>query len=432
MRTCTRRSAFALGLRAAFSLGMLGASAAAGVLVVDASGGGEYTSLVDALAAAQDGDTLLVRPGDYTGFFQPDFVITDRSLTIAGDGTGEVQVGALKVVQPTPGKRVVLRGLTATKPLSTGLFEGLSVQGGEVLAEDCHFMGRTGITAIGGTPGSPGARVDAGHLVLVRCTVEGGRGQDTHLFVSNPTRGGFGLQCFARASVYGSTLIGGEGGDQVTASPAPGGAGGAGVSATNGLVFLAGSTVIGGQGGDGEQLSGSPTDYSGGDAVHLNQACDLQLLDVTLVPGAGGQMPDNLTGIPGDTVDGPFSTVSTHPGPYRSYAIGDPTPEGGTLQLDYAGVQGDVLLIFVSPLPGTLPLPGKQGVWHLGAPLFGPWLFGPLAAPSGTLSLSIPVPGAGLGPDGALLLYEQVFVKPASGPPLLSSPTTHLIVDGSL
>ena len=33
---------------------------------------------------------------------------------------------------------------------------------------------------------------------------------------------------------------------------------------------------------------------------------------------------------------------------------------------------------------------------------------------------------------GAVLVYEQVFVKPASGPALLSSPSTHLIVDGSL
>ena len=55
-----------------------------------------------------------------------------------------------------------------------------------------------------------------------------------------------------------------------------------------------------------------------------------------------------------------------------------------------------------------------------------------MSAPTGTLSLSIPIAGAGFGPEGAVLLYEQVFVKPASGPALLSSPSTHLIVDGSL
>ncbi|MGQ0553914.1 MAG: hypothetical protein ACT4PU_11930 [Planctomycetota bacterium] len=55
-----------------------------------------------------------------------------------------------------------------------------------------------------------------------------------------------------------------------------------------------------------------------------------------------------------------------------------------------------------------------------------------MSDPSGVLSLAIPVPSAGLGPDDALLLHEQVFVKPAAGPVLLSSPSTHLIVDESL
>ncbi|HZL98905.1 MAG TPA: hypothetical protein VFD43_01520 [Planctomycetota bacterium] len=410
---------------------LLAAPAAADVLVVDAAGGGEYTSLVEALAAAQDGDTLLLRPGDYTALFQ-EFVITDRSLTLAADGTGDVQIGGLRVVQNVAGMRVVLRGLRAdTFPQIAGGY-GLHVQGGEVFAEDCSFKGRDGGVAATNSA-AVGVRVDSGHLVLARCTVEGGLGPSNapfHGFPAFAGAAGLYVSAAARASVYGGTLTGGAGGnDQLGGTLGVGEAGGPGLFATNGLLFLAGTTVSGGAGGSGDGPPADPTDYAGGDAVHLDGVCDLAQLDVTLVPGAGGLFVGRGTGTAGDALDGPLSTVTTHPGPYRSYALGDPTPEGEALQLDYSGLPGDLLAIFVTPAPATLPLPAKQGLWHLGAPLFGPYV---LSAPSGTLSLSIPIAGAGLGPEGAVLLYEQVFVKPASGPALLSSSSTHLIVDGSL
>ena len=422
MRTCWQ---------SLLALALLASAARADVLVVDAAGEGDYTSLVDALAAAQDGDTLLLRPGDYSYVFEPEFVVTDRSLTIAADGTGTVQIGSLRVVQNVAGKRVVLRGLTADFPINSLTGEGLRVQGGEVFAEECHFKGRDGTDAIGGTPGLPGVRVDSGDLVLVRCAVQGGRGQSTAGFFFFPaTPGGPGLVVTSRASVYGGTILGGEGGFAQLGGPVGvGAAGGPGVFATNGLLFLAGTTVTGGAGGFGDAVPVGPTDYAGGDAVHLDGVCDLQQLGVTLVPGAGGLIVGRGTGPAGDAIDGPLSTVTTHPGPYRGYALGPPTPEGSSLQLDYSGSPGDLLAIFVAPAPATLPLPAKQGLWHLGAPLFGPFL---MSAPTGTLSLSIPIAGAGLGAEGAVLLYEQIFVKPASGPALLSSPSTHLIVDGSL
>ena len=38
---------------------------------------------------------------------------------------------------------------------------------------------------------------------------------------------------------------------------------------------------------------------------------------------------------------------------------------------------------------------------------------------------------SGLDPETALAIDEQVFVKPSSGPLLLGSPATHVIVDDS-
>ena len=424
----------AVAITALAALAMLAAPARAGVLVVDASGGGEFTSLPLALAGAQDGDTVLVRPGNYVVPVSPP-VVVDRSLTIAGDGTGPVFTGPIKVIQNVPGKRVVLRNLVASAQGFNNLFEGLSVQGGDVLAEDCSFQGHDGMVSIGGTAGFAGARVDSGHLVLVRCTVTGGRGTDTFFpYVPNGTRGGDGVQAFARVSIYGSTILGGDGGDFVGFGGAQGtgGVGGAGVWGELCSVFLGGTTAQGGDAGDGDLITQSPLDYAGGDGGTLVGPCDLRVVGTLFVGGAGGQIAGGGIGQTGSSLNAIFSTVIEYPGPYRSYQLGPATPEGSSVQLDYAGVQGDLVLLFVALSPAGAPLPGKQGVWHLGTPLLGPYLFGPVSAADGTLSLSILVPAGGLTPDVAVLLYEQAFVKPANGPALLSSPSTHLVVDDNL
>ncbi|HEX5009333.1 MAG TPA: hypothetical protein VFY71_02945 [Planctomycetota bacterium] len=62
--------------------------ARADVLVVDASGGGEFTSLRAAVTAAADGDTLLLEPGFYLDSQGP-IATGNRSLIIAYAGPGQ-------------------------------------------------------------------------------------------------------------------------------------------------------------------------------------------------------------------------------------------------------------------------------------------------------------------------------------------------------
>ncbi|MGQ0553915.1 MAG: hypothetical protein ACT4PU_11935 [Planctomycetota bacterium] len=349
----------------------------ADVIVVDAAGGGDFTALNAAVAKAQDGDTLLVRPGDYRGFLIGDLVILDRSLTIAADGTGPVLTSAIRVIQNVPGKRVLLRGLTVWGSQLMSFGDGLEVQSGEVWAEDCSFTGADGLVSIGGTPGKPAVRTGGGHLTLLRCTQQGGRGTDSFFpFVPTPTAGGAGLLAFGRVSAYGCTVIGGDGGDFVdfNGGPGHGAQGGAGVLASNATLLLAGSTAIGGDGGNGDLVTGSPTDYMGGDAVRLLEFCTLERLELVLQPGAGGVIEGRGTGAPGDELDAPFSSVSTHPGPYRDYSLGAPTPEGTVLDFHYTGVQGDTLVIFValSPGPSRCSASRASGIWarHSSAPGF--------------------------------------------------------------
>ena len=432
MSTPRRSSSTRLLPGALVLLAGLAAPAAADVLVVDAAGGGDFTSLPTALANAQDGDTLLVRAGNYTTG-PSDLVVFARSLTIAADGSGPVVTGPIRILN-TAGQHVVLRGLTVGPVLQAAQPDGLRVTGGDVLAESCSFRGRDGEISIGGVAGYPGVRIDSGRVVLRGCTVEGGRGKDSFFpYIPIPTAGGPGVQALGGTlAIHASLVTGGRGGDFVgfDGDPGPGGNGAIGIRAVNDLTFIAGSTVRGGDGGNGDETTPSPGQYEGGSAVLAPSLAAVWLLDDTLVPGAGGLDGNGQPGPSGLTLGGGDpGLVVEFPGPYRHYSIGAPTPEGDSVQVSYTGVAGDVLLIFASLQPGSLSLPGKQGLWHLGSPLFGPYV---MAAPSGSLALSVPVPPVGLGPEGALLLYEQVFVKPASGPALLSSPTTHLIVDGSL
>jgi len=55
-----------------------------GPIVVDPSGSGDYTTITEAVAAAEDGDEILVRPGTYT-----EAILIDKDITLTGDGPVE-------------------------------------------------------------------------------------------------------------------------------------------------------------------------------------------------------------------------------------------------------------------------------------------------------------------------------------------------------
>ena len=104
---------------------------------VAADGSRDYQTINDALAAAEDGDTILVAPGTYT-----EYLLIDKDITVAGDGPreeivvefpegGPVQVfedddeGPYSVSFPVvlQGSDAILRGFTIRVPP-----EGVGVQ----------------------------------------------------------------------------------------------------------------------------------------------------------------------------------------------------------------------------------------------------------------------------------------------------------------
>ena len=69
------------------ALALLALPVRAGILVVDASGGGDFLDLQAAVDASVEGDTILVRAGTYAGF-----VATGKGLLVAAERGASVQV----------------------------------------------------------------------------------------------------------------------------------------------------------------------------------------------------------------------------------------------------------------------------------------------------------------------------------------------------
>jgi len=72
-----------------------------GPIIVDRSGAGTYTTISEAVAAAEEGDEILVRPGTYT-----EAVEIDKTITLRGDGPVEDIV----IAAPEDGPRSALAG----------------------------------------------------------------------------------------------------------------------------------------------------------------------------------------------------------------------------------------------------------------------------------------------------------------------------------
>lgn len=129
--------------------------------VVDAAAGpgSHFTDLPAAIAAAADGDTILVRAGSYSAF-----TIASKALAIRGAGAGVTIVNG-----PS-------HSVAATPTGGVNLFAGLSIHGdvnaslqARVELLDCIVVGR-GNTHFGGAALS----VVQSELFALRCSVKGG------------------------------------------------------------------------------------------------------------------------------------------------------------------------------------------------------------------------------------------------------------------
>jgi len=179
------------GLRSAALPALLGLliaapAALAGVWVVDAGGGGDFTTPGAAIGAAADGDIIVIKPANYSA----SALLLDlggKALVIVGDTGGTTTIPPMTVGGLAAGKTAVLRHLSFAPNTALSLIGGtvlVSGDQGRVHIEDCILTGLDGAGGFQGvtaTAGLPGLRLVGGATVAVhRSTITGGRGVSTN------------------------------------------------------------------------------------------------------------------------------------------------------------------------------------------------------------------------------------------------------------
>lgn len=291
---------------------LLGLVLAQSTWTVDDDGGSgvDFDDLPAAVAAAADGDALLVRPGTYAHF-----TLSGKGLRIIGQGRVlVVESGTTTQIAGVPaGSELLLQGLEFPGPQQCAETR-LSISGAQTRVTLID------VTAVGHINNcnafSSALRVSASEVLLVRATLTGGGG-----FSPLPSSGGPGGSALhatdgARVFVVESALLGGAG----TPGHSSAGDGGPGLHAeAESRVWLGDSTSAGGYGS--AALSGD-TGLGGAGVLATSSA----RVRVSGGPGAritGG--PALLEGGPGVLASGGARVVVHAVGVWKGRAdFGDP------------------------------------------------------------------------------------------------------------
>ena len=403
-----------------FGLLLAAPALAQSVWIVDDGGGAgvDFTDIPAAVAAAGEGDVIVVRDGRYH-----EFTIIAKSLTVAadaghhpivsetslGNGTGNAVV---RVFDLSAGQEVAVRGLelggTYHQLFSRTPYIQLQNNAGQIWIEDIK-LGPVSFRAFDG-------------IEAVNCSaVTVSRSALTALCQPSP------LATFVQSSnavdAMGSNLtlwdceiVGGEGVPGFNGLPLHGGNG---IQIDGGTLFAAGCTVTGGRGGGGVNFS---VGGAGGDGLVVSGNALVRLRDCELTGGAGGvgTIGSGPNGEASVVVSGALLSV---PGTARSLELTSPARSGvDTVTETYAGEPGDLVYLLWS-YTGQMP-PLFLGIQHGSIVIDLTTLDGQAVGaigPSGTLVVSVP-PLTLVGLESASLACQATFFQAGNGF-FLSSPS---------
>ena len=393
-------------------------AARADVLVVNAHGGGNFTTLSAAVAAAADGDTLLVEPAAYVE--SAPVVIKAKALTIVGEadtGLGLASLAPGLEVRDLPaGKRVVVQNLvligaqsTATSPATAALL--LRDDSSHVRVQHCTLYGGKGNPDF--TSGGPG--LDMGNsysAALIGCYVTGGHGNS----VGITGEGGPGIiAAGGQLLVSECGVQGGRGGDTGVGGYDQGGDGGPGILKGMGSLLVVACVPSGGDGG---------ISFHGGDGgaglMILGSGFAWLLGGSNASGGNGGYSDVQPNGADGPDFATPPGAVTNFGGTEHAFDIASPLREGQAGLMQLGGHGDELALVFVSLVPHQLPFSGYEGVLMLSpTDLLGPFIVGPPgnqpvyfvapALPPGVDALTFYVQPAYSGSDGVNLGTGRVL-----------------------
>jgi hypothetical protein len=384
-------------------------------VVVDVPGPrGDFTTVQEAVAAAADGDVVLVEEGA-VGFVTLD----GKGLTIQAEAGTSAQLVSVFVKNLAPTQAVVVRGLALS---------GIEIENaqGPVWIDDCDAgvlvahaspkitLTRSSFVGLSGgwdfplhhiSHPTPAIRAVNSSLAIEDCTVTGGRGADSGLSMVGPVSGqpgDAGLELDGgRAWIAASEVVGGAGGDGALADW---------------------FTCFGGSdGGPGLRLHGSnprvtslDTSVGGGPGGLAAPACG---------PFGGPSLPGN-DGPPTEVLSGLFFPLG---GAARGFDATSPVREGANIQFTFDGAPGELALLLVSTTPDHQFRLFLNGVLAVGPPLTVIPLV-PIPA-GGVLSFPVAVPALPPALEGHAAYFQAVF---CAGSCVLGPGSPVVVLDASI
>jgi hypothetical protein len=414
---------------AAALIGLVATTASANVLVVDASGGGNYTQIQAAVDAAVDGDTILIESGSYSGF-----IVRGISLSIVGDTGSTVFItGTIVVKNLHAGQTVVLQDFQASVPSSLpGSQPALSLTNnqGSVRVEGCELQGGNEHCGTVYLDGGAGILADSSSDVeVVDCIGRGG------LSATDVNRdfaiGGAGvLATSSKLAAYNLQAFGGGG-----TTCCDGSSGGDGIQLSSGsFLFASYCQAIGADGTSAQLACSCGYGGDGGNGMELDDASQAFVLGCVSHGGTYGHGAGGFGCLPSDGDGGPGVGEYVTSGCVLSHLTGgarwmtapSPVHAGTNAQLVLTGASGEHVTLYVSDATLARYIPGWNGELLVDPrPPHGTSIDLGTIPVSTMLTVQLPITDPGVP---AKTLYLQAVFSNAQGNKLLGTPRSMVVL----
>ena len=400
------------------------------VIVVDDTGSGPYFTIQDAVDAAQDGDTILVKHGDYVGFS-----VANKHLTVVGDGSSVYLTGAVSAQDLQRGKVLTLVHLRTTGSYGSSPLV-LTNDAGRVRLDHCSFVGSDGFDMVYPN-GYDAAVVDhCADVVFSHCTLRGGVGRYGPDGDPNygPGHAGRGIAVVSSGvTIHESVIVAGWGLDG-TPSEWDGGNGADACDLSQSTLYAAADQFTGGDGGDAD-FTYCLGAYGGlgGFAVFTSAGSVARMLRNTEVGGIPGCSQGAFCSADCD----PQSPARwgagfvNQPGWAAYLSVPTPVRENTVLPITVKGRQGDAVYLIRSDRTRNVYVPEMGSV-----SLVRPWrpedvlYLGTLPGNDVPVTYSLELPDLGPGVESRTI-YLQVMLDGPADPPRLGGVTALVVLDSA-